>query len=64
MRVARRIVNSLPNGAIDKIFKMVIKRKLNLEFARVGDMDFQSRVLTAILKAATESLTKALRRYL
>jgi len=47
---ARRIFNALSDRAIDKIFEFIIKEDLQHVASKEGDMDFQSGVLSELLR--------------
>jgi len=47
---ARRIFNSLSDWTIDKLFELVIKENLQQVISEEGDMDFQSSVLSELLR--------------
>ena len=47
---ARRIFNALSDRAIDKIFELIIKEELYKVMSRKGDMDFQSNILSDLLR--------------
>ena len=64
MKTVRRIVNALPERVIDRIFKMIIDRQLDLELSKKGDIDFQSGALSSILEIAPKSLRGIVKRYI
>ncbi|KYH42466.1 MAG: geranylgeranyl reductase [Candidatus Bathyarchaeota archaeon B63] len=47
---ARRIINSLPDRAIDKLFELLIKENIPALASEEGDMDFQSSVITGLIR--------------
>jgi len=47
---ARRIFNALSDRAIDKIFELIIKEDLQRILSKESDMDFQSSVLSELLR--------------
>jgi len=47
---ARRIFNALSDRAIDKIFELIIKEDLHQVVSTEGDMDFQSNILSELLR--------------
>jgi len=47
---ARRIFNALSDRVIDKIFELIIKEGLQQVISEEGDMDFQSSVLSEMLR--------------
>lgn len=51
MRLARLILNNLPDKAIDRIFKVIIENDLQRLIEKRGDVDFQSGVLMALAKS-------------
>ena len=47
---ARRIFNALSDRAIDRIFELIIKEDLQQVISEEGDMDFQSSILSEMLR--------------
>ncbi len=47
---ARRVFNALSDRAIDRIFELIIKEDLQQIISKEGDMDFQSGVLSELLR--------------
>jgi len=59
---ARRIFNALSDRMIDKIFELIIKEDLQQFLSEEGDMDFQSNVLSEILRRRKIKLLLSLLR--
>jgi digeranylgeranylglycerophospholipid reductase len=48
--LAKRVVNRLSDRALDKLFNIVIKENLQELFSADGDIDFQSKILSDLLR--------------
>ncbi len=48
MAMARKVANLVEDKTVDKLFQLVIENDLIKEIERVGDIDYQSRVLTML----------------
>jgi len=50
MLLARKILNRLPDKLIDRLFEVVIKEDLQQFLSREGSMDFQSGIISDLLR--------------